>query len=239
MNPQKEFVKAIMSVLRLEQNIYTVASIEEIVDRIDVSDYTIFIAYLGERSSDFERPIQTIAKATDDFHSKKTTPKVLAVTENIQETLKSINKLMSEYLKKETGYTNEYELAKSHANDNGMFSDMEQAKEAQESSEKIFDNARKDIFSKLRNKDQEFFDSIDIQGDKLSVDLETMKRYGFTIADLLNGIPIKNEIIKQICKPSIIDKISNTAMSDATNSTAIESNRVKALMAKASSPYCS
>jgi len=74
MNPQKEFVNAIMSVLRLEQNVYVTASIEEIIDRIDVKDYTIFIAYLGERNSDFERPIQTIAKAVDEFYEKKNKP---------------------------------------------------------------------------------------------------------------------------------------------------------------------
>jgi len=80
MNPRKEFVNAIMSVLRLEQNIYVTASIEEIIDRIDIQDYTIFIAYLGERSSDFERPIQTIAKATEDFYEKKHRPKRIEIS---------------------------------------------------------------------------------------------------------------------------------------------------------------
>jgi len=74
MNPRKEFVNAIMSVLKLDQNVYVTASIEEIIDRIDMRDYTIFIAYLGERSGDFERPIQTIAKAVDEFYEKKNKP---------------------------------------------------------------------------------------------------------------------------------------------------------------------
>lgn len=84
MNPKKEFVKAIMSVLRLEDNIYTIAAIEEIIDRIDTKDYTMFIAYLGERNSDFEKPIQTIAKATEYFYEKINKPKRLAILEIIQ-----------------------------------------------------------------------------------------------------------------------------------------------------------
>ncbi len=91
MNPKKEFVNAIMSVLRLEQNIYVTASIEEIVDRIDMSDYTIFIAYLGERNSDFERPIQTIAKATEDFYEKKNMPKRIEISEYAENICKIIN----------------------------------------------------------------------------------------------------------------------------------------------------
>jgi len=85
MNPQKEFVNAIMSVLRLEQNVYVTASIEEITERIEVQDYTMFIAYLGERNSDFERPIQTIAKATDDFYEKKNKPKRFAILEIVEQ----------------------------------------------------------------------------------------------------------------------------------------------------------
>ena len=88
MNPRKEFVNAIMSVLRLEQNIYVTASIEEIIDRIDITDYTMFIAYLGERNSDYEKPIQTIAKATEDFYEKKNKPRRLALSETISQITK-------------------------------------------------------------------------------------------------------------------------------------------------------
>ena len=81
MNPKKEFVKAIMSVLRLEQNIYTIAAIEEIIDRIDMEDYTMFIAYIGERDSSFEKPIQSIAKSVDEFYEKKNEPTRIALEE--------------------------------------------------------------------------------------------------------------------------------------------------------------
>ncbi len=109
MNPKKEFVKEIMSVLRLDQNIYTVGAIEEIIERIDTKDYTIFIAYLGERDSDFERPIQTIAKATEDFYEKKNKPKRLEISNDADNIVKVvigangilIDKKRREYLKKE------------------------------------------------------------------------------------------------------------------------------------------
>lgn len=91
MNPQKEFVNAIMSVLRLEQNVYVTASIEEIIDRIDIEDYTIFIAYLGERNGDFERPIQTIAKAVDEFYEKNNKPKRLEISNYAEDVYRVVN----------------------------------------------------------------------------------------------------------------------------------------------------
>jgi len=74
MNPKSEFIKAIMSVLRLESNIYTTGAIETIIERIDLSDYQLFIAYLGERKSDFEKPIENIAKGVDEFYAIKLKP---------------------------------------------------------------------------------------------------------------------------------------------------------------------
>lgn len=74
MNPKQEFIKSIMSVLRLEQNIYTMGAIETIIERLKVSDYALFIAYLGERKSDYEKPIESIAKGVDEFYSMKLEP---------------------------------------------------------------------------------------------------------------------------------------------------------------------
>lgn len=73
-NPKQEFVKSIMSVLRLDDNIYTIGAIEKIIDRLKVSDYQMFIAYLGERKSDYEKPIESIAKGVDEFYNKKLEP---------------------------------------------------------------------------------------------------------------------------------------------------------------------
>lgn len=96
---KQEFIKAIMAILRLEQNIYIMASIEEIITRVDEKDYTMFIAYLGERNSDYEKPIQSVAKGVDEFYEMKVEPirvasqkraeKILFITHTIQG---SINK---------------------------------------------------------------------------------------------------------------------------------------------------
>lgn len=81
MNPKQEFIKAIMQVLRLEANIYTMGAIEEIIDRLEVQDYTLFIAYLGERGSDYEKPIESIAKGVNEFYELKTAPMIRAARE--------------------------------------------------------------------------------------------------------------------------------------------------------------
>lgn len=81
MNAKQEFIKAIMQVLRLEANIYTMGAIEEIIDRLEVSDYTLFIAYLGERDSNYEKPIESIAKGVNEFYELKTSPIIRASKE--------------------------------------------------------------------------------------------------------------------------------------------------------------
>lgn len=74
MNPKKEFVKAIMALLRLENNVYIVAGIEEVIDKLDQDDYITFIAYLGERDSEYERPIESVTKAVDEYYNIKLEP---------------------------------------------------------------------------------------------------------------------------------------------------------------------
>lgn len=74
MNPKQEFVKAIMQVLRLEFNLYTMGAIESIIERLEVKDYTMFIAFLGERASDYEKPINSIAKGVEEFYTIKIEP---------------------------------------------------------------------------------------------------------------------------------------------------------------------
>jgi len=74
MNPKSEFVKAIMSVLRLESNIYTTGAIETIIERLEVTDYQLFIAYLGERKADYEKPIENIAKGVEEYYQLKLEP---------------------------------------------------------------------------------------------------------------------------------------------------------------------
>lgn len=74
MNPKAEFIKAITQVLRLDANIYTMGAIEEIIERVDMEDYAMFIAFLGERESDYEKPIQSIAKGVEEFYKMKIKP---------------------------------------------------------------------------------------------------------------------------------------------------------------------
>lgn len=73
-NPKQEFVKAIMSVLRIEPNLYTTGAIEKLIERLKVSDYQMFIAYLGEREAVYEKPIENIAKGVDEFYNMKLKP---------------------------------------------------------------------------------------------------------------------------------------------------------------------
>lgn len=86
----QEFVKAIMSVLRLESNIYTIGAIEKIVDRLQSSDYPLFIAYLGERKSDYEKPIESIAKGVDEYYELKLKPYKLKSEETARRLAKAI-----------------------------------------------------------------------------------------------------------------------------------------------------
>lgn len=67
MNIKTTFISAIMQLLRLESNIFITGAIEEVVDLLEIEDYKLFIAYLGERESKYEKPIQSITKAVKEF----------------------------------------------------------------------------------------------------------------------------------------------------------------------------
>ncbi len=49
-------------------------AIESIIERLEVKDYAMFIAFLGERASDYEKPIQSIAKGVEEFYAMKIEP---------------------------------------------------------------------------------------------------------------------------------------------------------------------
>ena len=71
-----QFIKAIMSALRLENNIFIQGAIELLINRLAVEDYQAFIAYLGERKASYEKPIESIAKGVEEFCRIKEIPKV-------------------------------------------------------------------------------------------------------------------------------------------------------------------
>lgn len=71
---KQQFIKSVMSVLRLEDNIYTVGAIELIIDKLKESDYQHFIAYLGERKGEYEKPIQALTNAVNEYYDLKLSP---------------------------------------------------------------------------------------------------------------------------------------------------------------------
>lgn len=72
MNNTKLFIEAILGALKLESNIYIMGAVEKLVERLETSDYQTFIAYLGERNAEYEKPIESIAKGVDEFYMMKT-----------------------------------------------------------------------------------------------------------------------------------------------------------------------
>lgn len=94
-----QFIKAIMSALRLENNIFIQGAIELLINRLAVEDYQAFIAYLGERKANYEKPIESIAKGVDEFCSIKEIPKVNYAEEmslKIREILINVRRLFSD-----------------------------------------------------------------------------------------------------------------------------------------------
>ncbi len=214
MNPKKEFVNAIMSVLRLEQNIYTVAALEEIIDRIDTQDYTIFIAYLGERNADYEKPIQTIANAVDEFHKKKVMPK--------------INSLISE-VEKEIGFIDEV-------------CQLEYTKILREDLVP-WDSTTKTPIEKLNDfmlgKSEEWFTRLRLKnisnGKESKLNKEILDKNKITIRSIVlkETRDYKDEITRKYYQPSIIDKIDTSASIDADKALRIENKRTKSIIASA------
>lgn len=236
MNPKKEFISAIMSVLRLENNIYVTASIEEIVDRVDVPDYTMFIAYLGERDSDFEKPIQSIAKAVDEFHNEKTEPLILATSNKISEQI-SLLAGFHEYLiekilgyKKEEAYHKTIEENKNREKDNQLYYiDVIDAaeKKATETILKMDDTRLSEIKQTTTS----------ANGVKIiNFDQEILEKWEISLHDIfhknlnLSTVRVLDIVRSKLLKPSIIDKIKHNAIEEATKTIKIESSRVTQLI---------
>jgi len=241
MNPKKEFVKAIMSVLRLEQNIYTVASIEEIIDRIDVEDYTMFIAYLGEREYDYEKPIQTIAKAVDEYHEKKTSPILLATVHKAREAQKMISALLEIETQKRCGKSKDelYQEVQKY-NVEATFSDDEKYRDYTYEWDEFKLKTAKIIF----DKGDAYLSGVTLSKietkEKQKIDIEALKTINITIEEVLNAavdndhLDIYKRATLVLCKPSIVEKIESRAKHEAGQLTGIEHKKVKSLVSKAS-----
>lgn len=216
MNPKQEFIKSIMSVLRLEQNIYTMGAIETIIERLKVSDYALFVAYLGERKSDYEKPIESIAKGVDEFYSMKLEPyrsKIKETQTFVIDAFKYIESTTINNLVKDDGVI---EKATKYVNDNYTMQDEDSKKtilkdkirefariEADEKIDKFYSTAERDhkAFSlKKTNNDvvftNEVLDAIFDIG-LINFHPDNNKRYELLFEKLFNE-KIKPSISEQI-----------------------------------------
>ncbi len=212
MNPKKEFVNAVMSVLRLEQNIYTVATLEEIIDRVDTQDYTMFIAYLGERNADYEKPIQTIANAVDEFHKKKVMPKIEKLCRAIS---KEINFVENIKIIEDRKEYEKIDPDKKHL--------------------PYYDRSRQALLAKS----EDWFTSKKLThkktGAETYLDLQILKDNNISIQDIIedNVGDYRENITRKYYRPSVTDKIETSAQNDANAAVGIESSRTKSIIASA------
>ena len=231
MNLKKEFVKAVMSVLRLDDNIYVIASIEEIIDRLEVSDYKMFIAYLGERNSDYEKPIQSIANAVEEFHRSRIEPTVLALTSKwetiskkgrskflVLETEKRMDNASLEKFRDWQKFNEENPDAANY--DNPHKEGMEAFRKEQE---KIIKEAMdsdveeyKELFHKIGCDDMYNF----------------MVDNSITMAQMLQGYVSESIFFDKLYKPSIKDKIKNESIEEASKATLIENRKIGGMVEK-------
>lgn len=157
MNPKSEFVKAIMSVLRLESNIYTTGAIETIIERLEVTDYQQFIAYLGERNSDYEKPIENIAKGVQEYCEIKELP-VVEYAEQMTHSIHNIFKNTRTYY----GSNQEWGKFLEFKKDNEIFENLKD----KNSQEVIYTDEIIDIIFNIG------LEKINVQIDRIFVDYE-------------------------------------------------------------------
>lgn len=74
MNIKKEFVNAIISLFRLEKNVFIIGALEKIIEDVESRDYVMLLAFLGDRDSEYERPIESITKGVEEFYEIKNKP---------------------------------------------------------------------------------------------------------------------------------------------------------------------
>ena len=70
-NIKKEFINAIIGLFRLEKNIFIIGAVEKIVEDVEEQDFIMLLAFLGDRKSEYERPIESITSGVKEFYDKK------------------------------------------------------------------------------------------------------------------------------------------------------------------------
>lgn len=221
MNPKKEFIKAIMSVLRLEDNIYITASVEEITDRIDIPDYKMFIAYLGERKSDYEKPIQSIAMAVEEFHRKRITPIAHGLLESWNNDFEKKRECMIGYNYQKIRGKEEVEKIIEYQNG-------------------VNEDENYDVWNKYHSYRIEFIYKLNDMSLEELKELEgnVPQKYDVIgIVDFMKKYDIRwdhdvclSSFLGKLHKPSIIEKIEEESNTNAEDKTKIESSRIKSLI---------
>lgn len=206
MNLKSEFVKAIMSVLRLEPNIYTTGAIETIIDRLDVSDYQLFIAFLGERKSDFEKPIENIAKGVDEFYEIKIEPRKESAKTKANETvgfLQAAVRIVAE----------------------------RQSETQSEIIEKLIKKPHQLLELRLLKTDKTVA-KID-QTDYKAIENIGFEKFLRNLFEYNAHIWLKDEFLKPYIKKRISERIEDEGIKEASQEFKIESSRVKQLLSNA------
>ena len=206
MNLKSEFVKAIMSVLRLEPNIYTTGAIETIIDRLDVSDYQLFIAFLGERKSDFEKPIENIAKGVDEFYEIKIEPRKESAKTKANETVGFLQAAVRIVAEK-------------------------QSETQAEIIEKLIKKPHQLLELRLLKKDNTVA-QIE-QNDYKAIESIGFEKFLRNLFDYNSPIWLRDEFLKPYIKKRISERIEDEGIKEASQEFKIESSRVQQLLSNA------
>ena len=228
MNPKKEFVNALMSVLRLDQNIYTVGAIEEVIDRVDIKDYTMFVAYIGERESNFEKPIQSIAKAVDEFHRKKIIPTSLALFKEYQNLSGGATKVILGLTKEKMTEDEDIKMRERYKAKKDRGDDSTITMPHKDVYMKWVEEQR-DIIHNSKDKDLSDYKQVFIKY-KAEELFEFATKRNLSVFNIFTKRISQDSFFDSLYKPSIIQKIDTTAINEASTTTKIKHNEVKELV---------
>lgn len=71
MTVREQFNEAISIMFNLADNIFIIATAETILERVRKDEYSELLLYLAERRSDYETPLEKLAKGVDEFYKAK------------------------------------------------------------------------------------------------------------------------------------------------------------------------
>lgn len=215
MNVKQEFINSIMGVLRLDKNVFTAGAIEHIIERLDIKDYSMFIAYLGERTGEYERPLETLANAVNEYYEIKLEPYKAKAQEMSKKITKAF-KNMSDFFR-ENAILSEEQIQKIEETAKKDYG--KQGKERVD--ENIRDQSRAKLFNVGRENNIKFIRDIELNNDLInrpklgdeSLFRKEMQTVIFAIGkekatdSTLIERAVQEYYLKPIKKPSIKEKI--------------------------------